>query len=384
MKTLQQFLTLSGILIAALWVCQPAGANDQTDASNDDTVFPSEPELPARDVQFETSSVPYAMALFAADPKLLEQKYVAVVLFATDFRQTASYVSPDHRDLFISAVGPLVSTDRETGSVASRANSSVNIDQLIKHVNPELLPHGEWVPQLADPHHLRVGPAASPGKDSYGQNLAYLVLGRDVQSVESMARTLLALYDHELCGTVQESHIAQMLLSQKEILDARKLLSEQQAKLDAVNQRLGQYEYVNPDTIADLNTQQRLITVDLAGVKARIDACTRILQRDDVRGRNIAEQVESIKITAEIELVGLAARKQAIDEIIRRASERQDLSAQRDVEKVALRQLAGTIESQQKSIAKAEFARQQFLPFPLQNNSVTIHELKWEPGDSRR
>ena len=68
--------------------------------------------------------------------------------------------------------------------------------------------------------------------------------------------------------------------------------------------------------MATYQTEQRMIGVDKAGITARIDACNSILERRNQLPTSRVEQIETVKITAEIELVGLEARQSALTEIV--------------------------------------------------------------------
>ena len=75
------------------------------------------------------------------------------------------------------------------------------------------------------------------------------------------------------------------------------------------------FEDITAEAFANFTTQQRLISVNVAGINARIEACNKILRRDALSPARI-EQVETVKTSAEIELVGLAAKKAALEEIV--------------------------------------------------------------------
>ncbi|HID75184.1 MAG TPA: hypothetical protein EYP56_04215 [Planctomycetaceae bacterium] len=83
--------------------------------------------------------------------------------------------------------------------------------------------------------------------------------------------------------------------------------------------------------------QRRLVAVEIAGARARIDACNSLLERLKEQGQATggrAEQIETLKIGAEIELAGLTARRRALHGLIAEGKARaESIAARRKLER---------------------------------------------------
>ena len=138
------------------------------------------------------------------------------------------------------------------------------------------------------------------------------------------------------------------------------------------------YDFMSDDSIAELRNQRRLLLVDIAGTRARIEACAALLERNKPRVIHTAQQVESLKITAEIELAGHSARESALSAIINSGSERRDLAAKRSLESSRLSSSKNLIVSKLKSISDDEKMRRRYLPMSVKDNKVLIEPIKWQ------
>jgi hypothetical protein len=109
----------------------------------------------------------------------------------------------------------------------------------------------------------------------------------------------------------------------KDLPPLRTALKESQTALaekEKEREGLKEYQDIGSESLTQFRTQQRLIGVDLTGVEARIEACNKILS--DPGPRPGREQVLSIKIASEIDLVGLTAKRRSLETIIEKGRQR--------------------------------------------------------------
>ena len=88
--------------------------------------------------------------------------------------------------------------------------------------------------------------------------------------------------------------------------------------------------------------------------------------------------VETLKITAEIELVGLSARKAALEVIATKGRRRIELGRN---ELYASRSLASKekiVAAAEAGVAHYETQRLRVVPYPVKDGTVTIRRIKWE------
>jgi hypothetical protein len=92
---------------------------------------------------------------------------------------------------------------------------------------------------------------------------------------------------------------------------------------------LKEFEDVTQEALSQYVTQRRLIDIDIAATRARLDACQKILSGRADLAPNKISQLEGLKTVAEVELVGYAAKRAALESIIRDG--RQYLSRQNEI-----------------------------------------------------
>ena len=94
------------------------------------------------------------------------------------------------------------------------------------------------------------------------------------------------------------------------------------------------------------------------------------------------EQVESVQIAAEIELVGLEAKRSAIAEIVQHGRERVNLVNQKEDNSKRIQNLEHDIGKIQMEIVTFGLydGRKVWEECPIENNKVSIQPIKWEPA----
>jgi hypothetical protein len=121
-----------------------------------------------------------------------------------------------------------------------------------------------------------------------------------------------------------------------------------------------------------LTTQERLISVDIAGTRARIAAGEKLLPSSRLRGPKAIEQVESIKITAEIDLVDLAAREETIAKIIAEGTEYKRLIGHARMNSSYNSRESELIRRAIAAIKELDAKRKLNMPVSVNNNTIQI------------
>jgi chromosome segregation ATPase len=174
---------------------------------------------------------------------------------------------------------------------------------------------------------------------------------------------------------------------QQQLAKLRSELKESEKKLAGYEKQYEQvkeFDYISKESIADLSTQLRLISIDLVGINARIIACNKILEEREGLSAARTEQVETVKITAEIELVGLAAKKKAIETIIDKGQRRNTLSSQRSSAHRSVSHWKQEISHVAAGITHFETQLELCRPFPVQDGKIKIRRIKWEPAEKEQ
>lgn len=339
----------------------------------------TEPVIPKRELTFEQSAEEYPLPLNVPDPKLLEQRYIAV------FRSVGL---PKGRRLDVPK-HPVSPNLRSLYAMAFRSGGTGYpplFPGLVRNVPKDRLPAEDILSVLTTQGGslISVRRESCPNPDDPGTPLEYYafqVRAPTVERAKELVEALLVLYDYGLSYPVQQEYLQLGRDAEKELpklRDASEKAQQELARTEKQLEALKDFEDLGEETLVDFRTQLRLISVDMAGTKARIDACNKILAGRKDLGPSRIEQVETVKITAEIELVGLAARKDAIEKIVELGQRRVELFNQTTKLRHDAVHARGAVSDALNKTAEYETARKQYEPFPIQDAKVVIHPIRWE------
>ncbi len=366
------------------------GPQGQSDAEGKPSVEEStqvtEPVIPKRELTFERSEKEYSMPFYVPDPELFQQRYVAVFRsvglpqtrpsFGPGFRRRDN-VEMNLRKLYSMAFhktpGPhpqlllQLFADLARNTPENRLPSKDIVLALTTKAGTLIRSRIQVSPNPNDPRTSRF-------------DYHFEVLAPTPERAEELVEGLLVLYDWGLSYATQKEYLRLRQAAEKRLSGRRDAAKKATVELSSIKtqlEELKEFEDLTSESLVNFTTQLRLISVDLAGIRARIEACHRILVRESA-SKSRAEQVETVKVTAEIELVGLAARKAAIEEIVENGRRRLELAGKCNAAAKNARNLQFGVTHVENQIHEYEAARKQYEPFAIQDGKVTIHPIKWE------
>lgn len=203
----------------------------------------------------------------------------------------------------------------------------------------------------------------------------YAVLAPTAERARELSYGMLALLDYGLYWPRHQPQLDQLKVRQRELSEYRaKLLAEEAAvgKLEEELERLAEYSDIDAELLRSLITQQRLIGVDLAGVTARLEACAELL------GKTHNPSVEGLRVTAEIELVGLTAKKSALDAIVKAATAREETLKNIRRARASENKHGQIVGSVERAVAELRTDIKMSKP-PVVKGDVTIRRIEWRP-----
>jgi chromosome segregation ATPase len=212
------------------------------------------------------------------------------------------------------------------------------------------------------------------------------VAAASVEQAKELARALVTIYN-----------VGYVRFERQELLKALEEAKEKLAKLapeleKAQDQAKRDQEATNalPDipeqTINDLKTRRWLLDVDLAGVRARVEAAQKLSAelKGDAAKTARYEQTEVIKTTAQIDLADLLARQERVTVILADAVKRAEAAHR-------LRTSAGRVDGFKAEMDQVkDYARAMQDPFespvlkPLEViGKITIQPITWPVQESK-
>jgi len=336
--------TLVVSLAAFAQAAEPARATQATGpkapAANPEAV------VPKRHIQFVVSQEETPRPFQPGVPDLLEQRYVVTLAWRFDYPgwsygMPSNPISSGRLANVLSGGGPkirLLAKDEKLEKLLTFGPMRVLNDRLVHdfaqyplvgvadHVPAGLRPPADVLSGL-ERHAKFWGGSERAESGSEGAPSSWLfratLLAPTPERAEALARAMVTLVDYgSLYPLDEDFRKANAYLDQRlrEGRESPERLNRERADIERELAGLKDVAGFTQESFTSLASQGLMIAVDEAGVKARIEACKKILEKSK-KGelpRSRVEQVETVKIAAEIELVGLVAKRDALESLVKR------------------------------------------------------------------
>ncbi|MGO9113598.1 MAG: hypothetical protein ACLP9L_30570 [Thermoguttaceae bacterium] len=333
----------------------------------------TKPVIPPRELHFETSQDLLTLPL--RDPKLLEQRYVA------EFE-----VSPPNILLAEVARNFPAAFQNTFMFPGNPAFSASDLDRdFLSHVSDGRRPAKEIIDALRPPFVVNYPEAWNLDR---GGVVPYQVFAPTPDRAKQLVQALLCLYDYGFSLRVQAGYLREKQAAVERLAKFRADLEKTKLVIGDYDKQLEElkpYNDISREALATYHAQQRVLEVDMAGVKARINACNEILERSKKPlSESRVETVETLKTTAEIELVGLAGKMSAITQIVQNGEKRLALLDKKSSSSKLASQLQSAIAGRERTIATCAEQLKLWQECPIKEGKVTIRSVKWGPAPTRR
>jgi len=331
----------------------------------------TKPVIPTRDLNFEISR--QLLTLPLRDPTLLEQRYVTEFavssphILLSGLRRTIQ-VYPFH-NMFHTRATALATNylDRDFLSIVPDGRRPA------KDITDTIRPPFVVVQMLQE---------QNPPEGNFTL-VSYRVFAPTPDRAKQLVQAFLCLYDYGLSYRVQAGYLREKQAAVEHLPKLREDLEKTKlviADCDKQLEELKAYNDVNRDALATYRTQQRVFEVDKAGIKARINACNKILERSKEIPASRVESIETVKITAEIELVGLAGKMSAITQIVQNGEKRLALNENKRSSTAVVDHLQSSdIPDCERTITVCTEQLKAWQECPIKQGKVIIRPVKWEP-----
>jgi hypothetical protein len=308
--------------------------------------------------------------LFRADPKLLENKFVATfelkrsIPLPRSSRGGGFGSSPDW-------VRPL-SESMNWFSQPLRAQ----LKSLIEKSPEDARPPKRMIDFLTsddcdrDVRHSGMGRVMQ-------LDLSFQVFAPTAEIAEERARAIIQLYD---AGFSQPHQRAALQEGQQALEQARKHseeLPKLTAAISAEQAKLAKPTEISAEILAELKAQKVMQTVEMAGLNARVKACDAMLADPKRLSGSALESISDMKVKAEIERVGIKEKLDQINAFIAEGDQR-NATGQREAD--LFRQRSGVVDqieaNQRVATSQAELFTH-FRPLDLDKNLINIGPVEW-------
>jgi len=203
----------------------------------------------------------------------------------------------------------------------------------------------------------------------------FRVLAMSPEQAQERTEALLHVFDHGFSRPIQLALLKKRQDACKELQLSESELAAATERLEAIKKELEEYADFTPDMLSGLRVQQLQLEVDLAGVKARLATCEKLLKGAMTEERR--KQVEDMKIGAEIELSGFEARRAKSAEFVAKVKTKGELSVNTSI---ALGKVSSARQQREFGIKTVQLLDQEiaaFAPVTIEDNKITIQPIEW-------
>jgi len=214
------------------------------------------------------------------------------------------------------------------------------------------------------------------------------ILARSKEQVEERTNAFLLLVNQgaalpgfRVALAEKRAYAPIIVEAQQKLAEARKRLSD--AKETLVNG--GDTFVVDKDTLTELKKKSVMLSVEQAGLAARVTAAERIMKSS--QGADTAKRdgtpIRGMKEAAEIELAGLTGQFEQIERVIdaaylRDRDERDLAAAEKN-----LKQSESDLASAKSGLANVESRIKDFAPVQLLDEAITIRPVQLKAGEGK-
>jgi hypothetical protein len=362
--------------------------------------------IPPRDFKVKTETAPLKTKLYRADPKLLENKFVAtfnVLPAGLDLTDPASVQKfgkqqeadsnlirsypDDLRELIAWEGTYLFLTDR---GFPAKHSLGEQFKLLAANCPPNERPDQELVEFLtsvtnANRHvirgHMPPGEIAIPrGSRSALTEVpgwSFTLLAPTAEAAQQRAAAILRLLDGGMSRPMQRYALKQG----RESLAAARLsqgqIADHAEQIRQVEEAVAKPSEISADILSQLKAQKVMVAVELAGLIARVKACDEMLK--DPKRLEIAtlQSITDMKVKAEIERVGIKEKLDQINAFITEGDLRESAKSNLASLQASRRRSTSTLSDHLTNAQWYAALVELYAPLQLAGNQITISPLEW-------
>jgi hypothetical protein len=245
------------------------------------------------------------------------------------------------------------------------------IEQLVKNA-PE-----ERRPNQADIAYF-LGPAPFTWRFDRKEKVyrEFLIAAPTAELAERRARALLTLLDQGFSRTLQLALYEKLDTTCKRLQELQAAIDKYTTEEEQLADESKQYAGFKADMLEPVRLQELQLEIELAGIKARIAGCDKVLAQPGLDAER-KKNVEDLKIAAEIELLAIDARRAKAAEILAKVKESTRVAIQHAQVNAMLRKSINDYKQAANQIAKIHEEMRWFAPLPLMEDKIIVQELEF-------
>jgi hypothetical protein len=342
---------------------------------------------PARELKVEQLSEPLKRPLNRPQPALVEQKYVAIVQLQLPVveRDYSSIVHSSHRLYDLQRLGNTFLLAPSGGSFNDEPLST-QLSRLMEEIPEDAVPKADqdfFRSAEVDIGFVKlsnnVSGRFSSTRDANAASKPFQqfqILGKTAQECEQRSRALLTILDHGFSRPLQLELLARRSEQAEVFAKRQEDYLRTKDTIPALQKSLEEYSDLSNDMQTGLRLQQREAEIKIAGTKARLAACEKLLTQKDHPPER-ARLIENSKTAAEIELADLEAQHAKAIELVAKVNARIGLSAQLEQASKSVPDMANSLNNRLQTLLRIDRDILRHAPLPLVEAKIVIRPVEW-------
>lgn len=232
--------------------------------------------------------------------------------------------------------------------------------------------------QVRSAGRIGVGPGR-PASPAAGREVIceFALVAPTVQQLKELMQALLTVYEVAWARSEQRALRDRLEADRKELAELQPQLDEANRGRQALKEKVEALPDIPAKTVDDLKTKGWLLEVELAGVRARLEAARELIK--NVPEEHPRDQIELMRAAAQVDLAGLLGQRERVRKLLEEAAARH--AAQRKVDEhnsrfsgIRFREkhLKDSIRSNEATLAAGAFN-----PLEVIGNRATIRPIDW-------
>jgi hypothetical protein len=377
--------TLVSLSLSAQEIEKPVTADlgviNDIDVTKTDVTEEKLNNVPKREIKVERIAEAGGLPLPKPDPKLLEQKYAGKFRLRIP-RSGSNYATMLRQDAEMTTLGLIDQRYLIAANTYGSNKQKTLADSLPAMINAlpkEDFPAREEREFFASSKSLLdfVSYYDEAIDDGSGERFwSFQVLATNPEEAERRCKALIYTFDQGSCRPIRLAILKKREPVCVQLREQRKGAEALLQMINSVQNALKVFADFTPDMLSNLRVQQLQLEVELAGVKARIATCDRLLAQANLKLER-RNQIEDVKVSAEIEFSGFEARLTKSNEFIAKVKQKVELLENLAKLEAEQKKARSTLRGLEGQIHFIDEAIKAFAPLPLVDNKIVIQPIEW-------
>jgi hypothetical protein len=211
----------------------------------------------------------------------------------------------------------------------------------------------------------------------YEDGWEFTIYAPTAEAAQQRAAAILQLLDCGISRPMQRYFLAEARKSIEPALATFADYAKEMTTLRAEEEKLAKPSEISPDILSQLKAQRVMVAVELSGLNARVKACDEMLKDPKKLEISTLQSVSDMKVKAEIERVGIKEKLDQINTFIGEGDGREDTRNRIESIKVTANRLWQSARGHESRVTTMSQLYDLYSPLPLNGGEIVVAPVEW-------